>query len=378
MIITIIAAGTACFFALFALIMTVINLRYWERAAGTVENNNELVSICIPARNEERNITSIVESLLSGTYQAIEVVVYDDGSSDSTPQHIAALAAKDPRVRPAVTSPLPGGWNGKQHACWRMSEQAKGQWLLFTDADVRFAPTAIERTLATAAKLNAPMVSGFPRELIGTLSESLSVPMIFFILLSYLPFPQMRRSNNPSASAGCGQFLFVRRDAYDASGGHSGFKESMHDGIKLPRAVRRAGYHTDLIDVTRECECRMYHNFSEVWRGFGKNAFEGLGSLGLLLFITIVHLLAHVLPWAGVMLWFLTHDLVSSVFALLCGCTIACNITQRLLILHRTAHPLWLAFVHPIAILFMTAVQWWSFWLHLRGKREWKGRVAIS
>jgi hypothetical protein len=384
----IILAALACFFALFALVMTLINLRCWQRAAPTTGTPNspptDLVTICIPARNEERNITSIVRSLLAGSHTEIEVLVYDDGSTDSTPTLLAQLAAQDPRVRSAATTPLPDGWNGKQHACWRMSQQARGPWMLFTDADVRFAPTAIANTLATAQRLNIPMVSGFPREIVGSLSEAMTIPMIFFILLSYLPFPRMRSTIDPGASAGCGQFLFIRRDAYDASGGHEGFKSSMHDGIKLPRAVRRAGMRTDLIDVTHECECRMYHNIHEVWRGFGKNAFEGLGSVGLLLFITLVHLLAHVAPWAT--LAWLGIQYVregplparAGTLALLCAGAVMCALAQRIIILRRTAHPLWIAALHPVSVTFITVIQWWSYYLHLRGKREWKGRVASA
>jgi len=392
MLTTEILLSVAAAIAGFALFMTIVNLLTWYRPAPAslpippATAASFLISICIPARNEESNLQACIASLLASTHTNIEVLVYDDQSTDTTPQIIDALTAADVRVKRIATIPLPPRWNGKQHACHRMAAHAEGDWLLFTDADVRFAPDCLARTLAAADHLKAPLVSAFPRQITGTLGEALAIPMIFFILLSYLPFAKMRGTTDVSASAGCGQFLCIRRDAYAASGGHDGFKDSMHDGIKLPRAVRRAGFTTDVFDGTDVLSCRMYTGLGQTWRGFAKNAYEGLGSLGLLIFITVVHLLAHVTPWVLLALAAAARatdfvplarlDVLASPLAI--ALALACVVLQifhRIVLARRHAQPLWIALVHPVGIVMMTLIQWHSLYLHLTGKRAWRGRT---
>jgi hypothetical protein len=366
------------------LTMTVINLGVYRRPLSSprFEDREVVITVCVPARNEESNLEACVRSILASTQHDIEVLVYDDQSTDDTPNILARLIASDPRVRAAHVTPLPAGWNGKQHACWRMSEQARGNWLCFTDADVRFEPACLAEALAFAQAQKADMVSTFPRQITGSLAERLAVPMIFFILFSYLPMPRMRTTRDPAASAACGQFILVSRAAYDKAGGHQAFKNSMHDGVKMPREVRKASFHTDLFDGTHLLSVRMYRGLAQTWRGFAKNAFEGLGSVGLLMFITAVHLLAHVLPWV-IVPWALLGKLaaapltaptdLAALFAVSC---VAMAILQRFLLARRFEQGLTPVLLHPLGVLMMTAIQWHSLYLARTGQRAWRGRVA--
>ncbi|MEO1128863.1 MAG: glycosyltransferase [Planctomycetota bacterium] len=356
------------------LAMTLINFGVYRRADAEARPPTPapLITICIPARNEQDNIEACVRSLLANDYPEIEVVVYDDDSTDDTPDILRRLSQEDPRVRIAPHAPLPPGWVGKQHACAQAAHASRGQWLLFTDSDVRFEPACLRLALDEALRLRAQLISTFPRELTGTLAEALIVPMIHFVLFSYLPMPRMRENPSPAASAGCGQFLLVRRDAYDAAGGHESWKDSMHDGIRMPRAIRRAGYRSDLFDGTDLCSCRMYEGLGQSWRGFAKNAYEGLGSPVLLLFITALHLIGHVLPWVyllGIPLG--AWDAGGSLPAIL---AIALAFTQRMLLAQRFGQPILGALLHPVGIVMMTAIQWHSFVLHITGRRSWRGR----
>lgn len=379
--------GVALFFSLFALAMTLANLRVYRptdpdaRPAEPEDGGHDdapRLTVCVPARNEEANLEACVRSLLAQDLGAIEILVYDDGSDDATPDILRGLAAEDPRVVPAKTTPLPEGWNGKQHACWRMSEQARGRWMLFTDADVRFEPSCARRALAFAEASGAGLVSTFPRQITGTLAERLVVPMIFFILFSYLPMMLMRARKDAGLSAACGQFVLARRDAYDAAGGHASVKGSMHEGVKLPRRVRAAGFMTDLFDGTDLCRVRMYQDWSSTWRGFAKNAYEGVGSVGLLVFFTVVHLVAHVLPWlalAGFALAALTGAAPGARGATLAGACVAAHLAQRFVLARRLRTSLTGALLHPVGVLLMTAIQWHSFVLDRTGQRAWRGRV---
>jgi len=379
MVLLVLMIIAACVSAIL-LTMAVINLRVLGRPAEALAGDPRLVSVCIPARNESANIEACINGLLASAHTNIEVLVYDDQSTDQTPAIVQALSERDSRVRTVPTGPLPNGWNGKQHACWRLAGVAKGEWMLFTDADVRFEPGAVGTALAEADRRKADLISGFPRQVTRTFAESLIVPMIFFILFSYLPFPRMRRSNDPAASAGCGQFLFISRRAYDASGGHETFKDSMHDGIRMPRAVRRAGLHSDLADITGVASCRMYCGAASTWRGFVKNAYEGLGTPALLLFLTVVHLAFQVLPWAVVLAFplaaaFQPFPMEPRRGLLWAALAVVIMLAHRLILARWSRTPLWTALTHPIALVAVTALQWHSFWLHLSGRRVWKGRV---
>ncbi len=393
-----VAWGVAMVFGLIvgavAFTMTIINLRLYREkvpgggSGGSEESASEvsgtstpLLCVCVPARNEEANIEACVRSLLEGGVGRVQVLVYDDQSTDGTPAILTRLIGEDARVVRVPTVPLPSGWNGKQHACWRMARAAldhrpadRARWLLFTDADVRFSPGALREAVEIAECRGVGLLSTFPRQITGSWAERAVVPMIFFILFSYLPMPRMRRTLDPASSAGCGQFLLVRADAYEASGGHEGFKDSMHDGIRLPRAIRRAGFKTDLYDGTQACSVRMYRGLAQTWRGFAKNAYEGLGSVGLLVFITVAHLCGHVLPWVylvgawGLAAWPTTWA----------GPALACivlGLWQRMMLARAFGHGWASVAMHPLGVLMMTAIQWHSLVLAKTGRRAWRGRV---
>jgi len=172
-----------------ALAMTVVNLGVYRRAAPRAAGRASagepgalpVVTVCIPARNEELNVEAAVRGALANADVPLEVLVYDDQSTDRTPAILAALRSEDPRVRAVATEPLPDGWNGKQWGCERMGQAARGQWLLFTDADVRFAPDCFARALAEAARLDASLLSTVPREETGTFLERLVVPMMILL-----------------------------------------------------------------------------------------------------------------------------------------------------------------------------------------------------
>lgn len=337
------------------------------------------VGVCIPARNEEANVGPCVRSLLFQDIPNLRVAVSDDGSTDGTAAVLAELAADDPRVLVVSPPPLPGGWNGKQHACWhaaRAAIDAGCDWLLFTDADVRFETDALRRTLDEAARLKAPMVSTFPRQLTGTLSEAALVPMMFFLLLGYLPMGRMRRFSSPNYGAGCGQFLFVRTDTYQAFDGHRSFKDTMHDGIRMPKAVRALGLQTDLFDGSDLVSVRMYRGWRETWRGFAKNAYEGVGSIGLLVFLTLLHAGGHAAAWVIAVLGLSLGWSPLIWGPAVAGCVM--QLTQRAMIARRVGHAWLSVWLHPVGVTLMTAVQWWSWWLQRTGRRSWRGRAQGS
>ena len=322
------------------------------------------VSVLIPARDEEANIGPAVAAALASTGVEFEVVVLDDGSTDGTAAALAAIT--DPRLRVIGGPPLPSGWSGKQHACAMLARAARHDMLVFTDADVRLAPDALSRMAGFMQRSAVGLASGFPRQVVHTWAEQLLLPLIHFLLLGFLPMALMRRSAQVGLGAGCGQLFIARRAAYERAGGHSAIRASLHDGITLPRAFRRAGVMTGLFDATALASCRMYHSAAQVWAGLGKNATEGMARPAPLVIWTALLFGGQVLP----VLLMLVAPSAPALAALVLG------IGLRLLLAARFGQPEWSALLHPFGVLGVLAVQWAALVRALRGRpATWRGRA---
>jgi glycosyltransferase involved in cell wall biosynthesis len=335
----------------------------------------DAVSVLIPARNEEGNIRDAIAAVLANRNLDVELIVLDDHSTDGTAKIVSEMARRDPRLRLESAPPLPGGWCGKQHACAVLAQHASHSYLVFLDADVRLAPDALRRMVAFVRKEDVALASGIPFQKLGTFSERLLLPLIHFILLAFLPIRRMRQTTAPGCSAGCGQLFIVCRDAYQACGGHANIRDSLHDGIQLPRLFRKAGFRTDLFDATDLATCRMFHSNGEVWRGLARNATEGLASPKMILPMTIFLLGGQVLPffWLTLSFWLSWQQillaLLAAVFALL----------PRLIASWRFRQPVLSALLHPIGVIGVLTIQWYAFLSSLSGRpRQWRGRVYQS
>lgn len=352
------------------------NLRRYTKSKKDAPAPGVRVGVCVPARDEAANIEDCVRALLAQDLPDLRVIVADDNSTDATPEILSRLRAEDDRVIVVSPPPLPPGWNGKQHACWHAAQGAAAAgcaWMLFTDADVRFEPDAVRRSVGEAQRLGVPMVSTFPRQITGTLFESALIPMMYFLLLGYLPMGRMRRFTAQGYGAGCGQFLLVRTDVYEAFDGHRSFKGAMHDGIRMPKAVRALGHRSDLFDGSDLVRVRMYEGTRQTWNGFAKNAYEGVGSLGLMVFLTLLHIGGHAAAWVIAPL-----ALAMGWSPLIWGPAVAAcvlQLAQRAMIARRVGHAWSSVWLHPVGVTLMTAVQWWSWHLQRTGRQVWRGRV---
>lgn len=355
--------STLC--ALIPALVFLRNLRLFAPPPELGAGPRPAVSVLIPARNEERSIRESVTAALQSRWMQLEVVVLDDNSEDRTAEIVLEIARRDPRVRLETAPPLPAGWCGKQHACHVLSRLARNPYLVFLDADVRLAPDGLARSVAFLERSGAGLVSGFPRQETVTFLERLLLPLIHFVLLGFLPMKRMRRSLHPSYGAGCGQLFVTRREDYDRAGGHAAIRASLHDGISLPRAFRRAGIATDLFDATEVAVCRMYRDAEEVWRGLAKNATEGVASPGKILPVTMLLLAGQVLPY--LLLFPLGWAALPAVLAAW---------LPRWLAVRRFGQPLDGALLHPLGILLFLAVQWYALGRQLLGRPAgWKGRA---
>jgi hypothetical protein len=325
----------------------------------------QTISVLIPARNEEANIGAAVEAVLASEGVVLELIVLDDGSTDRTPEILAAMT--DRRLTVASAPPLPPGWSGKQHACAILGGLARHDLMVFVDADVRLAPDALSRMAgALQRRPDFGLASGFPRQTVATWSEQLLLPLIHFLLLGYLPMALMNRFSAASLGAGCGQLLIVRRHAYERAGGHAAIRSSLHDGIMLPRAFRAVGLMTGLFDATAFATCRMYRNSGEVWEGLTKNATEGMAKPIALPIWTFILGGGEVLP---AILMVLSPSLLSAA-------ALACGIGLRLALAWRFRQPVLSAVLHPLGVAALLVVQWAALLRAVRGRPStWRGRA---
>ena len=371
-------AVTACILASIPAVNVVWNLWLYRvaprgdrRSPGALRF--PVVSILIPARDEEKNIETAVRSALANRGVELEVVVMDDDSSDATAEIVAGLARDDRRVRLVRAPRLPKGCCGKTHACARLAEQARGDFLLFVDADVVLSPDAARRMVAQLEGTGTDLISSVPKQETGTLLEKTIIPLIHFILLGYLPIAGMRWRQEVAFAAGCGQLFMARRRAYERSGGHDEFLTSRHDGLWLPRVFRRAGFKTDLFDASDLATCRMYDRDPDLIRGFTKNATEGMGSPGAIVPWSVLLFGGQVLPF---MLLPFVDPMSGALATRLVIVTIVTVVSTRLVLSVRFRQPLIGVILHPVGVLLILAIQWYALIQSLGGKTvAWKGRT---
>jgi hypothetical protein len=347
--------------ALLPLLLALDNLRLFRVPARYPGRPG--ISVLIPARNEEKNIGDAVAAVLRSEGVDIELMVLDDASTDRTGEILRSI--DDPRLRIASAPALPSGWSGKQHACFRLAEQARHELVVFLDADVRLAPDALSRMAGYMERNDVAMASGFPWQITVGWSEKLLLPLIHFLLLGYLPFRRMARDRAPHFGAGCGQLVIVRRAAYFTTGGHSAIRASMHDGLTLPRAFRKASFMTGLFDATPFAACRMYDSTGSVWEGLTKNATEGMAKPVALPIWSFLLAGGHVLPFV---LMCMSPSITAAAACL-------CSLGLRLILARRFRQSVLSAVLQPVGVSALLLLQWAALLRALSGRKAtWRGR----
>ncbi|OAB47654.1 hypothetical protein PBAT_05445 [Paenibacillus antarcticus] len=333
------------------------------------------VSILIPARNESHNIEGCLSSILRcDTFNMdVEVLILDDHSTDDTETKIRAMSELDGRVKLIKGKELPAGWMGKSFACHQLAQQAEGEWLLFIDADVRLKNNALNDVMKTAYLQGKGLITGFPFQKTGTWLEKLVVPMMAFTIGCHLPIPLIRYSKDPRFVAAHGAFMLIHHASYAASGGHVGIKDGLLDDMQLARAVKVAGHTVMLADVHEHAEMRMYESASEVWNGYHKNIYEGVGRNGFLLIAVLsFYNLFYVFPLMAILISMGMGNgilVMGAIGVTLLGMLVK-GVTDR-----ASGQSKWLCLCLPISILCLSAIALNSWKSGVTGKGYlWKGR----
>jgi len=366
------------------------------------------VSVIVPARNEEASLGACLRSLVRqcgdaskdlshpfpkdgkgwGTQESsdmgrtelrgqkmaewgtrqnwLEIVVVDDHSTDRTREVAQGFA-----VRVLDAEPLPEGWSGKCNACWSGANAATGKWLLFTDADTVHQGDSIAQGLAEAERTGAAMVSYSPKQEVHSLAERALMPVIFAELATRFRPQDVSDPNSPAAAAN-GQYLLIRREAYEAVGGHAAVALDILEDVELARRVKQAGYRLQF-RLSDAVSTRMYRSFGAMWEGWTKNlALLFRRPMWLALRRLLEFLVILVFALAALNAAFDEHDVLEALWPAAVAALFLIFFYRRI----RRAHFDWLSnllALWGLPLFSLLLVN--SYISHKRGKVSWKGRA---
>ena len=372
---------------LLLLVQFIANLRVVVRLRpGSIPSERPLVSVLVPARNEAKRIGPCLRSLLAQDYPHFECIVLDDQSDDGTPELVQQLGFSTEdlsQFRIIRGRPLPPNWTGKSWACHQLAQVARGEYMLFTDADTVHHPGTISALVTVTLRERSDLLTAWPYQITRTFGEKLMIPFLFVAAASYLPHWLLSLAQRHARLArwmgtkwlraigtANGQFICFRRETYQRIGGHAAAaKNHLVEDVALARAVAGGtaeGLRLTCCDGTALVRCRMYRSFSDLWEGFTKNLwplFENdfVGFTILVLGQIIVFALPFFLaPWA-----------VSWEVWLLLGLILLLRVLITLR--YRTS---WISVLfHPFGYLLAWAIALNSLRRSLGKGVTWKGRL---
>ena len=345
--------------------------------------NNPLpfISICIPARNEDRVIERCVTSALKQDYPNYEVLVLDDNSTDNTTQILEQLSGIIANLKHLKGTPKPDNWLGKPWACHQLSRAAKGDILVFIDADVWLEPNALIDTVSNIQNKDA--ITVWPQQKLISFWENMTVPLVYFALFTLLPAVYVERpprwmpnflhsTFNTKFVAACGQFFAFKRSSYDLINGHESVKEQVVEDMELAKNLKSNGLKLQMLHGLNSVYCRMYTSHQDIWNGFIKNFFAGFGSILEFIFMGIIHFLVFLFPIITLTIGFM-NDQNQIIFLSLIIFVII--FIQRTLLSIRFKWNIIFGLLHPFSVLWFQILGVISIINKVFGiKTSWKGR----
>lgn len=325
----------------------------------------DAVTAIVPARNEETVIATCIESLAQ--QEIAQILVVNDQSSDATADVVRGCMKEIPNLRLLETSNLPDGWVGKNHALWVGVQQSTSPWLLFTDADAQHFGNSVSRALQIAHKQQAALVSFSPEQISRNWYEKALIPFIYLRLAKKFSYERVNNPSSPVAAAN-GQFLLIRREVYDAIGGHRDVAGEVLEDVAIALRVKQAGHRIWFGSGQGLVRTRMYTSFGAMWEGWKKNLYRLMGGTPW----AVVREIESTLPWIAFLLLFLGLKFPFLIF-----------LGVLFLIMRQTIYGLDLARNHyPFSFIFYyipgaflyAGVLWASYRGHVKGRIAWKGR----
>jgi glycosyltransferase involved in cell wall biosynthesis len=278
-------------------------LRFKKRAIefATIKNplpEDLLISVVVPARNEEKNLRASLKSLSLQTYKNLEVLLINDRSSDGTKRIMEEFVASHPHWRMINIELLPDGWLGKCNALQMGADQSQGEYILFTDGDIHFSPQALSTAVAVAREHHLDHLVLTPRFL--TNGWMLASMQVFFSLLFVGLVKPGRIGRGTQYYIGAGAFNFVKRKTYENIGGHRKLRLEVIDDVMLGKLLVEGGGHTGFIEAPHLISVEWYPTWQKMILGLEKNGFAAFRySLWRFLGMTLSMFWVHLLPYMG-------------------------------------------------------------------------------
>jgi len=349
-------------FLLFQFLNVLINFLFYQKIRRCRPRDGILISILIPARNEEKNIDILLGNLVQITCKTIEIIVYDDQSSDQTASVVKQYSKQDGRIKLVESQSLPAGWLGKNHACHQLARRAKGDFYLFIDADVKLYGSIVQDAVQHAIKYRLGLLSIFPHQILITMGEKVTVPIMNYILLTLLPLVFVRTSPFTSHTAANGQFMLFEASTYNELQPHEHFKTSPVEDIAISKYYKQNTIKVACISSERKVKCRMYEGYQPALHGFAKNVFMFFGNQPILGFLFWLFATLGILP-------VLAYDISHTGFYIAIVCLI------QLLVGVISKQSLFVSvLLFPVQLIFLFNVLVRALFIKSNSSNLWKGR----
>ena len=324
------------------------------------------ITAIVPARNEEAVIAGCVAAL-AGQPEISQIFVVNDQSTDKTAEIVRGLMAKIPQLRLLETHEVPAGWVGKNNAVFLGANAAKTPWLLFTDADAELLLGAAKRALEIAQENDAALVSFSPEQITQSWYEKALIPFVYTRLAKHFSYDAVNDAKSKAAAAN-GQFLLMRRDAYEAIGGHASVAADVLEDVALAHRAKAAGYRIWFGAGKGMVRARMYRSFGAMWEGWKKNLYLLVGASKFGVFREM----ESVIPWIPLVLFavglrFPPVMLLAVLFLLMRQFIYGGELS-------RNGYPPNLIIYYVPGVVLYCGVLWASYRAHAKGKVAWKGR----
>ncbi len=341
-----------------------------------------MVSVLVPARDEEANIGPCIRAILAQDEPRLELIVLDDGSTDATRARALEAIAGDPRARVVAGEPRAEGWFGKTWALHCAQRHARSPLLLFVDADVRLEPACLRLALARLERERLDMLSLMGRLTVESFWEGVVQPILGYVIVAFFPLDRVNSARSRITMCN-GQLILIRREAYDAIGGHEPLRDAILEDVELARRVKLAhGRPYRLLLAPHAFTCRMYASFPEIWHGWGKNFFAAMRTsvvrasvaIALLLFFSLSPLLVGAAVLAAAVVGVAVPPLALGLALAAALSVLALRAWVSLLFGFPVRHVL----THPLGVVLVAAIFLASTWKGVTGRSViWKGRRYV-
>ncbi len=375
----IIVAGAGVYFFCLAL----INMLWMKKETQSANlTDGPLISVLVPARNEEIHIGPCIESLMKQTYKNYEVLVIDDNSTDRTDEILQSIKARYPdKLKLFKGDILEDGWRGKPFALHQLCPHANGDYLLFTDADTVHSSRSLSIAASNMEYHKVDFLSGYIRQRLVTFGEKITVPLMYILSFFVLPLWVCKWGKASLLAAAVGQYICVKKETFMKTGGFTQVKNVTTEDVYLARSMKKQGAKTVFVDLKDAAICRMYYSYKDCVTGIGKNIFDFMGKnniilifavLGVFFFLTLPPFMTFGLTIKAL----ITHQLNEIVFIAFCANTVFMYFGWFIVFKNQQLRKRY-TLLYPIIFVNLLYVALFSWRRSITKKGyEWKGRIV--